>query len=82
MNGEPYSLKTVLHCEQFYNSDNPIEQNIQENSEMNVCNLWEFVKYQVKRKCIELSKTQHQKLLDNFRYLGKKIETTPKGIGQ
>ena len=22
MNGEPYSLKTVLHCEQFYNSDN------------------------------------------------------------
>ena len=55
-----------------------IEQTIQENFEMNICNLWEFVKYQVKRKCIELSKTQHQKLLDNFKYLGKKIEQLQK----
>ena len=47
---------------------------------MNICNLWEFVKYQVKRKCIELSKTQHQKLLDNFKYLGKKIEQLQKEL--
>ena len=57
-----------------------IEQTIQENFEMNICNLWEFVKYQVKRKCIELSKTQHQKLLDNFKYLGKKIEQLQKEL--
>ena len=57
-----------------------IEQTIQENSEINVCNLWECVKYKVKRKCIELSKTQHQKLLDSFKYLGKKIEQLQKEL--
>ena len=51
-----------------------IRSTIESHPDMNVCNLWEYVKYSVKQKCIELSSKVRKDLKDNFQLLSKSIE--------
>ena len=44
------------------------------HSHMSVCNLWEFVKFKVKQKCIELSSKNRRDLKHDFQLLAKSIE--------